>query len=365
MKRNNLFKTILTMLLVLSLGFTLISCNKVDEVVTEPVVSSEESSTEISTESSEESSVESSVENKEEANETDSYYPITYTTYNHEKEPVEVTIEKTPEKVVAVYQNSIETLLALGLEEHIVAAAGLDHKVKPEYEEAFSKVEYLDDWQPTKETVVMLEPDFILSWYSYFGEKRLGDVGYFHENNIGTYMALNSGAVAPRTVENECEDILTLGKIFNVNERAQVIVDTIKDRVAEISKEAQSKEQKTALIIEFSGETIWSYGETSLGGDMVTQLGAELLSPEGNDLGIEDIIAYNPDAIFVVYYNGGERTDEEAESGAMDGVVKNEALANLEAVINNKVFAIPLGEMYASGTRTIDGIERFASGIYE
>jgi len=48
------------------------------------------------------------VEVKEEA-----YYPITYTTYNYAKEPVEVTIEKEPESVVAIYQNSIETLLAL------------------------------------------------------------------------------------------------------------------------------------------------------------------------------------------------------------------------------------------------------------
>ena len=73
------------------------------------------------------------------------HYPITITTYNYKKEPIELTFEKAPEKVVAVYQNSIETLLALGLEDKIVAAAGLDHDVKDEYKEAFSKINYLEE----------------------------------------------------------------------------------------------------------------------------------------------------------------------------------------------------------------------------
>jgi iron complex transport system substrate-binding protein len=355
MKKNKILKVLSVALLSITMGMSLASCgNKAEkEVVTDSGVNAVES-------------VDESAESTEVVNEpVDEYYPITYTTYNHSKEPVEVTIEKAPTKVVAVYQNSIETLLALGLEEKIVAAAGLDHKVKPEFEEAFSSVNYLDDWQPNKETVVMLEPDFILSWYSYFGEKRLGDVDYFHNNNIGTYMALNSGAVSPRTLQNECDDILNIGKIFNVNEKAEVLVDEIKSRVSEVLESQAGKEQKSTLIIEFYTDKISGYGASSLGGDMVVKLGAELLNPEGNDLGIEDIIALDPDSIFVVYYNGGKRTDEEAENGALRDVMDNEALANISAVKNGKVYAIPLGEMYASGVRTIDGIERFAKGIYE
>lgn len=324
-------------------------------------------SQEVNAESKENVEVVENVETEkaDEADQAQAYYPVTYTTYNYAKEPVEVTIEKAPEKVVAVYQNSIETLLALGLEDKIVAAAGLDHKVKPEYEQAFSKVKYLDAWQPTKETIIMEEPDFILSWYSYFSDKRIGDVDYYHGKNIGTYMALNSGPVSPRTLKNECDDILTLGKIFNVNEKAQALVDTINTRVQEVAEKAKENEQKSALIIEFSGETIWSYGQTSLGGDMVTQLGADLLSPEGNDLGVEDVIAFDADTIFVVYYNGGDKTDLEAETQAMAHVLENPKFASLSAVKNNKVIAIPLGEMYASGIRTIDGIERISKGIYE
>ena len=372
MNKNKILKVTSIMLLAVTMGMTLASCgNKVDQETSANTSVSTELAEKTESESAENSKEISAEDSKNEGTTTeasdvnDEYYPITYTTYNHAKEAVEVTIETEPTKVVAVYQNSIETLLALGLEDKIVAAAGLDHKVKPEFEEAFSGVNYLNDWQPNKETVVMLEPDFILSWYSYFGEKRLGEVDYFHDNNIGTYMALNSGAVSPRTLQNECDDILNIGKIFNVNDKAKAIVDKIQNRVTEVVESEKDKEQKSTMIIEFYTDKISGYGATSLGGDMVVKLGAKLMNPEGNDLGVEDIIALDPESIFVVYYNGGKRSDEEAELGALNNVMDNEALANISAVKNKKVYAIPLGEMYASGVRTIDGIERFAKGIYE
>ena len=42
-------------------------------------------------------------------------YPLTITTYNYNKEPVEYTFEKAPERVYAYAQDNIEILLSLGL----------------------------------------------------------------------------------------------------------------------------------------------------------------------------------------------------------------------------------------------------------
>ena len=41
-----------------------------------------------------------------------------------------------------------------------------------------------------------------------------------------------------------------------------------------------------------------------------------------------------------------------------------EALQSLDAVKNGRVYPIMLSEMYASATRTQDGIETFAKGLY-
>lgn len=56
-------------------------------------------------------------------------YPLTITTYDYEGNEIETVYEKAPEKVVAIYQGSVETMLALGLEDHLAATAGLDNEV--------------------------------------------------------------------------------------------------------------------------------------------------------------------------------------------------------------------------------------------
>ena len=57
--------------------------------------------------------------------ETRTEYPLTITTYDYDGNEIETIYEKAPEKVVAVYQGSIETLLALGLEDRMTSKVGL------------------------------------------------------------------------------------------------------------------------------------------------------------------------------------------------------------------------------------------------
>jgi len=293
----------------------------------------------------------------------DAHYPVTIINYNHSKEPIEITFEKSPEKVFAVYQDSIETLLALGLEDKIVACAGLDQDVKAEYADAFEKVNYLTSFSPDKESVTMLMPDFILSWYSYFGEKKLGDVGYWHERDIKTYMMMNSGASPERKLENEYTDILNLGKIFDVEEKANAIVDDMKAKVDEVSqKAAQMSVKPRVLLMEVEKDGIRVYGDNTLGGDMIRHLGAELVTAPENHMSGEDLIQINPDVIFTVYF-GSSDSISDGES-AISKLADDPKYASLSAIKENRVYAISLGEIYASGTRTLDGIEKLAKGIY-
>lgn len=244
-----------------------------------------------------------------------------------------------------------------------MAAAGLDQDVKPEYQDGFNKINYLTEFTPDKETVLMSQPDLILSWYSYFSEKNLGDVDFFHERNINTYIMQNSGAAAKQSLENEYTDILNLGKIFNVQEKAEEIVAQMKTKVETISSEAKKMDNSPrVLVMEFEKEGVRVYGENTLGGDMVKQLGAELVTANENKMSNEEFIQSNPEVIFTVYF-GSSSSIADADA-AIDKVVNDPRYQNLSAVQNNRVYAISLGEMYCSGTRTLDGILRLANGIY-
>ena len=292
-------------------------------------------------------------------------YPLTITTYDYEGNEVETTYEKAPEKVLAVYQGSIETMLALGLEDRLAATAGLDNEVGDEMKTAFSETNYLDEFTPSLETVTMLEPDMILSWGSIFADDRLGNVTNWIEKGCNTYINTNTRKGGSRTLENECTDILNLGMIFDVQDKAEAIVNNIQDVVSKTKEAAGNMEEKpSVLILEPYGEDISNYGEKSLGGDMVTQLGAELANPDASSVGKEDIIAANPDVIFVVYmpYSGDD--PETVKESQLSAITEDEALQSLNAIKNGRVYPIMLSEMYASATRTQDGIETFAEGLY-
>ena len=97
---------------------------------------------------------------------------------------------------------------------------------------------------------------------------------------------------------------------------------------------------------------------------MVTQLGGILANEDASSVGKEDIVAANPDVIFVVYmpYTGDDPETVKQEN--LDMILKDDAFASLSAVKNGRVVPIMLSEMYASATRTQDGIETIAQGLY-
>lgn len=293
-------------------------------------------------------------------------YPVEITTYNYSGDEVKTTYEKAPEKVLAVYQGSIETMLELGLEDRLVAAAGLDNELDDKYKKAFENVEYLTEFTPSKETVTALNPDMILSWGSIFAEDKLGDVNTWIDKGCNTYINTNTRRKEgeKRTIQNEMTDILNLGKIFNVEDKSQKIVDNMQSKIDKALKAAEGQEKQNVLMVEFLGDEISNYGANSLGGDMITSLGGNLVAKDQSKLGKEDIVSLNPDVIYVVYmpYSGDD--PEQVKQDALDKLLKDKAFSSLDAVKNKRVVPIMLGDMYASGVRTINGIETISAGLY-
>lgn len=306
------------------------------------------------------------------SSETSTQYPLTISTYNYAKEPVEYTFEKAPERVWAQNQNNIETMLALGLADKIVGACGLDGEIREDLKEEFAKINYYES-MPSKEEILALEPDFITGWYSTFSDKRLGDVNFWHERKVGTYMSLNSAcrgpaAENPQTINEECEDILTLGKIFDVEDRAKEIVDEIQSEVEKINKHLESQPRLTAAVLEDEGGSYRVYGEDTLGGNVAVNGGAELAvgkHGENGNISAEDLIAVNPDAIFMVWYDGYSVGDVDyAGEHVVKLITEDPKFASLDAVKNGRVYPINLSGIYCSGMRTLDGILDVSKNLY-
>lgn len=294
----------------------------------------------------------------------ESHYPVTIENVNFALEKVTYTYDKAPERVLTFWENSLETMLALGLGDRVVMAVGhKQEEILPELQEEYNRIKdnlelytgFLDtNAALSKESAVMLEPDFILGWKSSFSDKTIGDTTYWNEKGVGTYIALNSNNVSEiRTLENEYADILNIGKIFDVEDRAEEIVSELKTEVARVTEATKDQPKKTCLVFEFLGSRIWNYDKTMLAGDMVLKMGGDLLDAPG-DLGKEDIINLDPEVIFII-----GSTEE-----AIKTLTEDPGFASLQAVKNGNVYHLPLSYVYTSGVRTIYGLNAIGAALY-
>ena len=301
----------------------------------------------------------------------DAHYPVTITTYNYAKEEVQVTFNKCPEKVVCTNQTQTELMLYFGLDKYIAGMAYLDCEIrddlKPQYEtlKAAGK-ELTVKGYPSKETVLALEPDFIFGWRSAFADDALGDVSEWHNLGVGTMILRCSNNTVPeRNLEAVLADIEDIGKIFNIEDKTNAYIDETRALMAKIKNKVDSLEAPyTAIIIEPFGGTFYCWGSNTLTGNLVVSAGATYALPDGGDLSVEDIINLNPDVIIVDYMDDENLTPEESKQKAIDTVMTEAALAEVNAVKNGKVMAINLTDVYGGGIRMVPSVEIMFNFMY-
>ena len=292
------------------------------------------------------------------------YDPITIENINSKGEPTTQTYDAPSQRIIAVWQNSIETPLALGVGNRIIAGMGIpDRKyLKPEYWEEYDRIPYTSLENLDVETILMMEPDLIIGWASTFSSKTLRSTEFWQARGIHTYIAASSSAARmQKTVDDECQDILNLGKILDCSERAEDIVHTMRSEIEFVKKQTlNEKRRPRALVIEPMGRDIRAYGDNSLAGDILRCLNAENLGADGLNLSIEQLIDLDPDAIFLVVVESNyDRADE-----IKARFCNNPALRGLTCVRAERVNTLPLYTVYSAGTRTFDGIRRIAQGLY-
>ncbi|MDO4355236.1 MAG: ABC transporter substrate-binding protein, partial [Clostridia bacterium] len=167
--------------------------------------------------------------------------------------------EAAPERVVALSYSNAELLAALGLEDKVVAIFPgmyvLDD-VSAEYRETVAAMplitEGLNRGTPNLETILDQEPDFVLGTYYNFKATSCGTPEDFETMGAHTYA--NEGTyVSGATLENTYNDILNLGKIFRVEERAEALVASMREQEAEIREKCAALEPVSVFVYD-SGE---------------------------------------------------------------------------------------------------------------
>lgn len=295
-------------------------------------------------------------------NTTNSYYPIAVTNYASNRQKIQEVFKEKPKRVIAHHQNVIEAMIAIDEEKSIVAGAfaGTDTRMfSKEYQEKVKEIPVIYEYGFDLETVLMYQPDLIIGWQSTFSPRTLRTTDFWHKRGVNTYILGNSNAILPvGTVEDEIIFLDDMGRIFNRQKESARLIKEIRDELAYVHEQTKGRTVQKVLVIEILGNNIVTYDENRLSGDMLKKLGAQLINC-GRTIDAETLIALNPDVIFVVNAKGLLEDDY-----AIKKITGNKALRSINAIKNKRVYAIPLIYMYASGTRTIDGIRTFRNGLY-
>lgn len=265
-----------------------------------------------------------------------SHYPLSLTIYDDAGKAVQQTIAKEPKRIVVIGQGFAEWMLAFGEEERIVGLAYLD-KSFSEYEQQIKQLPIMTDMWPSKEAILGLQPDLIISMSSAFQKERIGDIAFWNKRGIPVLAGINY--TTGRTIDSFFDDIANLGKVLNIEEKTNAFVEQQKEQIGEIQrKAAQAKDKPKVLLLGTSGETTYYYGPSlCLIDEMIEGAGGEYVKVSAEtyvEMSEESILAVNPDKIIIT---GFQKSDSEA---LINPYLHNPKLKNATAIQNGNVKVI-------------------------
>lgn len=271
--------------------------------------------------------------------------------------------QSVPRRTLVIGENIIETLIALNLEDNIILAAGYGNPYfipNKKYADKYFSLNIENQVNLGFEKILALHPDLILGGQVIFSNKNLKSTKFWNERNVHTFCSLNANSPSntnhKESLENEFNFILGIGKIFDKEDEALQIVNSMKKDIDFINANTVNSIKPKVMIIEdLNGITV--YGKNKLAGDICTKLNGNVLESKGAIIGIEDLIKADPDVLFVVKSGGNP---EDAAN-----VYRNmPVLKNLQCVKNKRVYGIALNYTYNSAIKTGEGIKKFAAGMY-
>ncbi len=304
-------------------------------------------------------------------------YPLTLKNCSRD-----VTFKEAPNRAVAVGQSSAEILYSLGLGEKVVGTAVWFGPVLKGFEEINAKVKRLADNDPSFESVLGQKPDLVTADFQWhIGPNGIvGKPEQFEELGIAAYTSpadcvgkYNSGGgdgvrTAPFTMDIVYREIEELAAIFNVQDRGEKLIATLKAREDAARKKIGSSSKKMSAAVWFSSTQIdadpYIAGKFGAPAYILSALCIENVitsEEEWPTIGWETVAKSNPTMIVAAKL---DRRRYPADDIAVkhDFLKKDPVTSLMPAVKDGHVFDIDAQSMSAS-QRVVEGIETLANAI--
>lgn len=253
----------------------------------------------------------------------------------------ELELEKTPEKVISLSPAITEILYALDLGDKIVGTT--DYCDYPEEAKNTPKMGGFNT--PNLELIVDSQPDLV--FISSGVQAELSNK--FKELGIKTF------ALDAKTVDQVIENIKTMGKLMDAQEKAEEIASDMEKRRDAVKKAVEGLE-KPLVFFEIWNEPLLSAGPETFISNILDIAGginfAEDCETDYPQISLEVLLDRDPD--FYIAIDHRKNTDISTRPG----------FESLKALQNNQYYKIEDDYVTLPGPRIIQGLERVAEIIH-
>jgi len=289
-------------------------------------------------------------------------YPLTIHSCNRE-----VTFKEAPKHAVSHDINMTQMMLALGLKSKMAGYSGVSgwKSVTPEMQSLLDGLPELAAKYPSVETLLNANVDFFFAGWDY-GMRVGGDLTpqTLQPLGINVYELTESCAFVMKrpaaTLDDTYNDLRNLGKIFDVQDRANALIADMQSQVAEIRKDLPA--EKPRVFLYDSGEDrAMTSGRLGMPQALIDAAGGrnvlDDVEASWTRVNWETVVERNPQVIVIVDYS------EITAGQKIEFLLKNKALQSVDAIKNQRFIVIP----YVQATPGIDNVlavETLAKGFH-
>lgn len=269
----------------------------------------------------------------------------------------EVSISAVPEKVLTLGPNCTELFAALGLSDKVIGRSLINHSrgPLPEFADAVNSIPELNYAEATREAILTSGADFI-----YAIDWEISDAGCNIEEaeSYGMNVYVNSAT----TLDAQYAEILDIGKIFGIEERAEAFVEDQKSRIAAVGEKLSEKEPIKVLVYDSGNDGVFTCSGTNFESLIISCAGGknifdDITEKQWVTVSYEEVIKRNPDVILIHDYDSPSVEAKIAEIKA------NPTLASLDCVKNDRFATITL-ESVLPGNRMAYAVEKLAEEFH-
>lgn len=268
-----------------------------------------------------------------------------------------VTFDAAPRRAVSNDVNLTQMMVALGLQPNMVGYSGVTgwNKPTPDLLHKLGNLPELASKYPSLETLLNANADFYFAGWNY-GMRVGGDVtpqslaplgikAYELTESCAQIMSRNEA-----TLEDVYNDLLNLGRIFDVQDRAQALVAQMQSRVKAVQTQVAGKPVSRVFLYDSGEDRPMTAGRLAIPQALISAAGGrnvmDNVSASWTHVNWESVVASNPEVIVIVDYGDVSATQKQYF------LEHDPALQSIDAIRNRRYVVLP----YVAVTPGLDNV---------